>query len=264
MKTRSENVVSPFVDYLTPNFRKMTNPLVRQALAVSTDKTGWVIASGGTDAGSPATSVISPAVLGYKAYNAFNAPDAGDPAKAAALLNQAGVKTPYPIAFTYQGGTPVTEKYAAALKAGWERNGGFEVTLNELTDTYYDVIQNPANADKYDVTWAGWGADWPSASTVIPPLFDSRVNLSAASNGSDYGYYSNAAVNKAIDAAYATTDLTKQFTMWGDLDEKLAKEVAYIPLAYEKFFFIWGSGVKGFIDNPSMDDYPDLGSIGVQ
>ena len=63
------------------------------------------------------------------------------------------------------------------------------------------MIQNPSNATKYDITWAGWGADWPSASTVIPPLFDSRVNLSSASNGQDYGYYDNADVNKKIDAA---------------------------------------------------------------
>ena len=39
------------------------------------------------------------------------------------------------------------EKCAAALKAGWEK-AGFKVTLNELTDTYYDVIQNPSNANE--------------------------------------------------------------------------------------------------------------------
>jgi peptide/nickel transport system substrate-binding protein len=264
LKPRFENVDAPFVDYLTPNFKTLTNPLVRQALAVSTDKTGYITANGGATSGRPAQTLISPSVNGYKAFNAFNAPDNGDPVKAAALLKQAAVTTPYPIKFTYNGGTPTSEKYAAALKAGWERNGNFKVTLNELTDTYYDVIQNPANAAKYDITWAGWGADWPSASTVIPPLLDSRVNLSAASNGSDYGYYDNADVNKKIDAAYAETDLTKQFALWGDLDEQLAKDVAYIPLSYEKFFFIWGSGVKGWVDNQAFADYPDLGGLGVK
>ena len=264
LKPRFENVDAPFVDYLTPNFKTLTNPLVRQALAVSTDKTGYITANGGVTYGRPAQTLISPSVLGYKAFNAFNAPDNGDPVAAAALLKQAGVPLPYPIKFTYSGGTPTSEKYAAALKAGWERNGNFKVTLNELTDTYYDVIQNSANADKYDITWAGWGADWPSASTVIPPLFDSRVNISAASNGQDYGYYANPAFNKKIDEAYATTDLPKQFAMWGVLDEQLAKDVAYIPLAYEKFFFIWGSGVKGWIDNQAFADYPELGSLGVK
>jgi peptide/nickel transport system substrate-binding protein len=136
--------------------------------------------------------------------------------------------------------------------------------LNELTDTYYDVIQNPNNAKKYDVTWAGWGADWPNASTVIPPLFDSRVNLSAASNGSDYGYYDNAQANQMIDQAYATTDPAAQAKMWGDIDEVIAKDVGYIPLAIEKFYLVWGSGIKGWIDNPAVSDYPELGGIGVQ
>jgi peptide/nickel transport system substrate-binding protein len=263
MKIRSENVLTPFVDYLVPNFRKMTNPLVRQALAVSTDRNGYVAARGGTDAATPATSIIASSVLGYTAYSAFGAPAVGDPAKSKALLTQAGVKMPYPITFTYNGGTPTTEKEAAALKAGWDA-GGFSTTLNELSATYYDVIQNPSNAEKYDVTWAGWGADWPSASTDIPALFDSRVNLTSASNGQDYGYYTDAAVNKAIDAAYATVDLPKQAAMWGAIDETIQKQGGYIPLDQEKFFLIWGSGVKGFIDNPSMDDYPDLGSVSVQ
>ena len=262
MTTRSENVNAPLVDYLVPNFKKMTNPLVREALAVSTDKTGWVAANGGTDAGSPASSIIAPSVLGYQAYSAFNAPESGDPARAKALLTQAGVKMPYPITLTYSGGTPTTEKSAAALKAGWDA-AGFITSLDELSGTYYDVIQNPANASTYDLTWGSWAAQGPSAAGVIPPLFDSRVNLTSASNGQDYGYYSNAAVNKAIDAAYSTTDLAKQVAMWGNIDATIQKQGGYIPLRVQKFFLIRGSGVTGWIDNPAMDDYPDLGSLGV-
>jgi peptide/nickel transport system substrate-binding protein len=262
-KSRQELVDSPFMDYLTPNFRTLTNPQVRQALAVSTDKAGYITASGGDTYGRPAQTIINPGVLGYKSFNAFNAPDKGDPAKSKQLLQQAGVQMPYPINFTYNGGTPTSEKYAAALKAGWEA-GGFKVTLNELTDTYYDVIQNPNNAKKYDITWAGWGADWPNASTVIPPLFDSRVNLSPASNGSDYGYYASDKLNSEIDQAYSTTDTNAQAAMWGNMDEELAKDVAYIPLSIDKFFLIWGSGVKGWVDNPATANYPDLGGLAVQ
>ena len=262
MSTRSENVQTPFVDYLVPNFTKLTNPLVRQALAMSTDKNGWVAANGGTAAGKPAQSIISPAVPGYKAFNAFNAPDAGDPSKSRSLLTQAGVKVPYPITFAYNGDTPAIQKSAAALKAGWEA-GGFAVTLNNLTGTNNDAIQNPANANEYDLTLASAAAAWPSASSVIPPLFDSRVNLSAASAGSDYGYYKNDAVNKSIDAAYATLDPTKAAQMWGDIDETLVKDVAYIPLRTQKSLLGWGSRVTGWIDNPAVSDYPDLASLGV-
>jgi peptide/nickel transport system substrate-binding protein len=263
MKSRSENVLAPFMDYLVPNFKRLKDPKVRQALAMATDKAGWVAANGGTTAGTASQTVINPDVLGYKKFNAFNAPDAGDPVKAKALLTEAGVKIPFPIVMTFSGGTPTTQKSAAALKAGWEK-AGFAVTLNELTDTYYDVIQNPANAQKYDVTWSGWGSDWPSASTVIPPLFDGRIQLNAASNGNDYGYYNNPELSKKIDAAFAETDLTKQAALWGDMDEFLAKDVAYIPLQNQKFFLAWGSGVKGWVNNPTVSNYPDLGSIGVQ
>jgi peptide/nickel transport system substrate-binding protein len=261
-KTRQELVDSPFTDYLVPNFKSVTNPLVRQAIAMATTKSGYIAASGGDTYGRAAQTLISPSVIGYKPFNAFNAPDAGDPAKAKALLQQAGVTIPYPLKVTYSGGTPTSEKVAGALKAGYEA-AGFKVTLNELTDTYYDVIQNPNNAKKYDVTWAGWGADWPNASTVIPPLFDSRVNLSAASNGSDYGYYNSDAINTQIDAALAETDINKQAAMWGDIDEALAKDVAYVPLTYDKFFLVWGSGVKGWVDNPAVANYPDLGGLAV-
>jgi peptide/nickel transport system substrate-binding protein len=262
-KTRQELVDSPFTDYLVPNFKSVTNPLVRQAIAMATTKSGYIAASGGDTYGRAAQTLISPSVIGYKPFNAFNAPDNGDPAKAKALLQQAGVTIPYPLKVTYSGGTPTSEKVAGALKAGYEA-AGFKVTLNELTDTYYDVIQNPNNAKKYDVTWAGWGADWPNASTVIPPLFDSRVNLSAASNGSDYGYYNSDAINTQIDAALAETDINKQAAMWGDIDEALAKDVAYVPLTYDKFFLIWGSGVKGWVDNPAVANYPDLGGLATQ
>jgi len=71
-------------------------------------------------------------------------------------------------------------------------------------------------------------------------------------------------MNKKFDEALSQTDLQKQAASWGDLDEALAKDVAYIPLAYSKFFLMWGSGVKGWIDNPAFSNYPDLGSVGVK
>jgi peptide/nickel transport system substrate-binding protein len=262
-KGRVENPVSPYVYYLVPNFKKMTNPLVRQALNMATDRTGWITALGGPTNGTLATSIMSPALLGYKDANVYNVPPAGDPVKAKALLQQSGVPMPYPITFTYSGGTPTTEKEAAIEKAAWEK-AGFKVTLNELTDTYYDVIQDPTKAATYDVTWGGWGADWPSGSTVIPALFDSRINLNKASNGQDYGLYSSDTVNKMIDTALNDPNVTTQANSWAGIDQVLAKDVAYIPLFVLKFIMVRGSGIKNYINNPSVSMYPDLAVLGVQ
>ncbi|HEY3735813.1 MAG TPA: ABC transporter substrate-binding protein [Jatrophihabitans sp.] len=265
-KDRFTDGPSPFNDYLVPNFKTLKDPLVRQALAIATDRTGYITAEGGSSVASPATGLINPALGaagGYQKFEAFpGTPDSGDPAKAKALLQQAGVTIPYPIHLTYSGGTPTTDKQAAALKAGYEK-AGFKVTLEGLSDTYYDVIQNPANASKYDLTWAGWGADWPSGSTVIGPLFDSRVNLSKSSNGQDYGYYQSDTTNAAIDAAFAETDATKRAADWAALDKALATDVAYIPLDVTNFPRLHGSKVTNYVENTSTNGYPDLGQIGV-
>jgi peptide/nickel transport system substrate-binding protein len=261
-KDRMTNIDTPYVEYLLPNFRKVTNPLVRQALAVAVDKNAWVTAYGGPTLEKPWNSIIAADVQGYKDFgNVFSAPDGGDPNKAKSLLQQAGVQVPYPIHFTYSGGTPTTDAQASSLKAAYEK-AGFKVTLEGLADTYYDVIQNPSNAGKYDLTWASWGADWPNASTDIPPLFDSRVNLSAASNGQDYGWYQSNSANQAMDAAYNEPDASKRNAMWGDLSEQLAKDVAYIPLVVRKFLRLHGSGVTNYAENPSTNGFPDLGQIG--
>jgi len=124
------------------------------------------------------------------------------------------------------------------------------------------VIQNPHNAEKYDVVWASWGADWPNASTDVPPLFDSRVNLSSESNGQDYGWYSNKSINAAIDAAYNETDTAKRNAMWGNLSEQLAKDVAYIPLNNRKFLRLHGSNLTNYTEVPATNGFADLGQVG--
>jgi peptide/nickel transport system substrate-binding protein len=257
---RATLVNSPYVDYLLPNFNRLKNVKVREALKVATDSEGERNAEGGDKAAKPAESIVAPAIIGYKANPAFSGPESGDPAAAKKLLQQSGEKLPYPIKYTYQSGTPVADKAAAALKAGWEK-AGFKVTLDPLTDTYYTAIQKPT-ADG-DVFWGGWGADWPSMATVLPPLFDSRPNLTATSNGQDYGNYRSDKVNKMIDQAASQASVEDQAKIYNQIDAQLGKDVAYIPTEVSQFYFLHGSKVTGYIQTPASNGYPDLGGIGV-
>jgi peptide/nickel transport system substrate-binding protein len=259
---RATLVDSPFTDYVLPNFNQMKNQKVRQALMLATDTQGWINAGGGSKAYKHASSLVNPALIGYQANPYFKVPASGKPDYAGAkkMLQQAGVKMPYQIKFTYSGGTPTSDKQAAALKDGWEK-AGFKVNLDPLTETYYDVVQKP-NADS-DVVWGGWGADWPSISTVIPPLFDSRINLTSASNGQDYGNYRSDKVNHMIDQAAAQTSVQDAAKIYAQIDAQLGKDVAYIPLEITRFYFLHGSKVSGYLQSPASSGYPDLGSIGV-
>jgi peptide/nickel transport system substrate-binding protein len=261
---RYKQVESSYVDYVLPNFNSpvMKNPKVRQALAMATDKAAWIDAGGGEKAFKPAYSIVNPVVPGYKPNPAFkDIPDNGDPEGAKAMLQQAGVPMPVKIKFTYSGGTPTSDKQAGALAEGWKK-AGFDVQLDPLTDTYYDIVQKP-NAD-FDVTWGGWGADWPSIATVIPPLFDSRINLTGSSNGQDYGNYKNPEINAMIDEAAASPDVDTAAAKYAEIDAKMGEDVAYIPLEITMFNFLRGSKVTGYSTGIASFNYPDLGGAGVQ
>jgi len=136
------------------------------------------------------------------------------------------------------------------------------VTLDGLGDTYYDVIQKLDKSS--DVIWAGWGADWPSAITVTPPLFDSRPNLTADSDGQDYGAYKSDKFNALVDQAQAATNLDDQTKALQEADKVLGEDTAYIPLEVANFYWLHGSKVTGYMNTPSSSSYVDLGPIGVE
>src|SRR3954452_3321936 len=260
---RAVNIQSPYSNYLLPNFNRISNLKVRQALAAATNRAAYVGALGGDNASSPSLSIVNPATPGYVSNTNFGKPEGGDVEAAKKLLEESGEKLPYPIKFTYPIGSDASEKAFASLKATYDE-AGFDVTLDGLDPSgpYYDTIQKPGSDS--DLIWAGWGADWPSISTVIPPLFDSRINLTKESNGQDYGNYKSDAVNAAMDAAAAETDLDKANQMWADVDNMLAEDVAYIPLDTTKFYFLRGSNIENYVNAVSTTGYPDLGVISVK
>src|SRR5699024_3258638 len=107
---------SSFNEFLMPNFRRIKSQKVREALAVSLNKSGYIQAGGGSKLFAPAYTITNPAVKGFTKNPAFaSIPDSGDPKKAKKLLKEAGVKLPYPIKLTYPGGDPTADKQMAAI-----------------------------------------------------------------------------------------------------------------------------------------------------
>ena len=260
---RSVNVPAPYTDYVQPNVKSpvMSNEKTRQAFAVATNRDAYITAYGGSQVMVPTYAMCNQKLKCYKQFNPFGAPTAGDPEAAKKILTDAGVATPVNITVVYRK-RPTSDKAFAAMKETWDK-AGFNTTLEGISDKYYATIQGPSYATK-DVFWAGWGADWPSGSAVIPPLFDSRVNITAGGSGQDYGYFSDDAVNQAIDAAYLIPDADAREKAWGDIDETISKKGGVVPLVNQKFTFAWGSQVKNFETNALMGGYVDLANISVK
>lgn len=264
VEDRFINVLSPYNSYLVPNFNNeaMQDVNVRKALAVSLNANGYIQALGGDQAAGPSETIVNPAVSGATDNPAFSEDNDndGDPDAARALLEEAGVDLPLNISLAYTK-SPTADKAMAVIKEGWDE-AGFNVSLEPLTDTYYDVISLPD--DEYDVVWAGWGADWPSMMTVLPPLFDSRPNFSPATCGNNYGCYQSDEFETLIDEAANAADVDDQVDALVRADAQLGEDYAYIPLDVTKFNWLRGSQVTGFTTTPASSAYPEMGLIGVE
>ncbi|MFT4262544.1 MAG: ABC transporter substrate-binding protein [Nocardioides sp.] len=258
---RYKQVTSPYYDYLWLNVKRLDLP-VRQAILAATNDDAWITAGGGKDFYQPVDSIIPTTLGAYKKNESFADLGAGDTDKAKQILTDAGVTMPYPLTFTFDGSSETGKNQAAALKDTFDQ-AGFKVTLNPLTDAYYPTIQDPES--KTDIGWAGWGADWPSALTILPPLFDGSVNLiDPASNQNDYGNYNSDEFNALVAKAQAATTTDEQDDLMSQADALLGKDVAYIPLENSLFNWTWGPKVTGFTTTFASNGFPDLGAIGVK
>ena len=264
IKSRSTNPRAPFVDYLLPNFSRptMANVSVRQALAVATNREAYVTALGGDTAAELTYAVINKSLPAHQDSNALNVPPRGDPVRARALLQASGLPLPVRITVAYRSGA-IADKAMAALQQGWQ-DGGFQVTLEGLEKDYFTKIAAVANSRSYDVMWAVGSAVWPSGSSVIPSLFDSRVNLTAGFSGQDYGRFTNASINARIDAAALIPNASDREKAWGELDRDLGAQVAVIALTNQRSVFVHGAGVKGYVDNQALGGTVDLATVAVR
>jgi len=258
-------VASPYTRYLTPNFKSkvMSNIKAREALALSTDRSAYVAAAGGDTVVKATNSLINPALPAFP-NTPLLAGEKGDTAKAKEALTASGLTMPVKINVAYRKNDTM-DKVFSGLKTAWDA-AGFETNLIGIpADQYYGTLQSPDSATKYDVYWAGWGADYPSASTVIPQLLDSRSQISAGGPGQDYGYYDSDEFNAAIDKAMAITDGAAREKAWGELDTMVVtKDFGVIPLINDQFVFVHGSNVEGAVVNTTFTGYYDLATIGVK
>jgi peptide/nickel transport system substrate-binding protein len=264
LKARSVNPPAEFVDYLAPNVSQgvMRNAEVRTAFAMATNREGYITALGGESAASASYTLIGPALPGHTELDPVGAGTSGDSARARATLQEAGLTLPVKVRVAYRS-TPTADKALAALANGWE-DAGFDVALQPVTDDYFTAISQPSRSARTDVFWANWAPAWPSASTVIPPLFDSRLNLTSGGRGRDFGGFRDATVNAEITRISSLSDLATQATAWGALDVSLAERGVYIALAQRKALYVAGTSVTGLSANEAMGGFVDLATVGVK
>lgn len=246
LKSRIVQGFQPYVGQMNINMSKpeLKDIKVREAIAYALPITPFVRAFGGSAAMEVAGGLLSPTVSGYDpTFDPFGKKKkpAGDPEKAKKLLQEAG-KVGMKLTFGYTN-TPEGQQYSTAMAAGLKK-AGFDVQRQEIpAETYYDQVSKLDNT--YDIFHTAWGADWPSASTVLPPLYDGRLIADGAQN---YSQVNDPHVNSEIDRINTITDPVKAAAAWESLDKYLlTKVVNVVPTGYYKQIQIAGSKVGGMV-----------------
>ncbi|WP_345761311.1 ABC transporter substrate-binding protein [Diaminobutyricibacter sp. McL0608] len=244
------------ISYLAMNTQRgaLKQLSVRQSLEYSVDKKAFLIASGGADAGIPATTMITPGIAGRKQFNLYPAGADGDVAKAKELLAKSTGVSNLNLTFLVQNDSSSLAQ-AQAIQQGIERSG-IKVTLKpEDQNSFYTDAS--ANAGDFDLVLFSWQPDFPSANSNIQPLFASSQIGNGAYNVS---HYSSPAVDALIDQATAETDQSKAQDLWAQADKKIMEDAPVVPLSYAKQSFLRGSNVQNFFI-PSFPAYPDYMTV---
>jgi peptide/nickel transport system substrate-binding protein len=256
LKSRTLQGFTQFVLQYNINNKRVTDKDIRKAIALAFPKQQVRQIVGGASAGDFATTVLSPTVPGFEKSDTIGAPPTGDAEGAKKILADKG-KSNMPLVIAF-GNTARGQQISVALKTAYDK-AGFKTVLKPIeSKTYYDEIGKVNN--QFDLYSGGWGADWPSGATVIPPTLDGRKIADGAPN---YSHYNNPEVNAEIDRISAETDLVQAGKDWAALDKKIMADVPYVPYLYDKAYQLYGPKLKGMYLDPVLGE-PSLNGIWVE
>ncbi|WP_405753763.1 ABC transporter substrate-binding protein [Streptomyces sp. NBC_00144] len=230
-----------------PEVKPFDNPKVRQAISYAVDRSSVINAAGGSALAEPATTYLpDQKSFGYTPYDHFPAGATGNPAKAKALLKEAGYAKGLTVTLTHSNAKDfeTSPEIATALQESLKK-AGITVRLQGLEDNdYKDKTKNAKTEPGFFL--AHWGADWPSGGPFLAPIFDGRQIVRDGANFNT-GFLNDPSVNKEIDAINKLTDLKAAARRWGALDKKIGERALTVPLFHPVYKRLYGQDIKNVV-----------------
>jgi peptide/nickel transport system substrate-binding protein len=156
-----------------------------------------------------------------------------DPARARALLKEAGVKTPVKVEIMF-GNTTVTQQINELIQA-MAGEAGFEVTLRP---TEFAASQKEAQAGNFEANQIGW-------SGRVDP--DGNIHqFVTCQGGLNDSKYCNPEVDRLLNEARATNDEGKRRDLYEAAQKILQEDLPIIYVYYQPWPFATARKVEGF------------------
>lgn len=244
------------------------NRTVRRAIAYAIDKASKVKYFDGMNVGTvteTAHSAIPRGNLGFREYDRYPTPgDRGDPARARALLAEAGYSDGLTLKVLYRNDA-VHEEIARSCAADLVEAGIHpELVLAGQSDDFYRILQDPAKATAgvWDITAAAWTPDWfgNNGRAYLQPMFGSSNFVTGTCN---YGDYRNPRVDELIEAALSEQDPERAGELWHAVDREVIEDVAIVPImACEPTIpHMTSARVRNALPLPQVDRWLDAANL---
>jgi ABC-type transport system substrate-binding protein len=235
---------------------------VRRAVNYAIDKVAYrdaidAIADRFAATGQLASTIMAPGSLGYRPYDLYPTPGSrGDPAKARALLAEAGYPNGLTLGFATWGGLAHgTEPIEESLNKAGIR---LKVTTNSSSEPHFEALRNPAKRLEHQLAQSGVGGLnylGDNARDTIGRQYDSRLGFQ-----DNFSEYHSPTVNRLIDRALAEPDRDRRAAMWAGIDQRIMRDAPMVPLMWENSSFQWASRVHGWRYDPWTTG-PDLTAV---
>ncbi|KFF99848.1 ABC transporter substrate-binding protein [Streptomyces europaeiscabiei] len=231
----------PYVMVLNFNLDRVKNKAVRDAITYAVNSKSLIAGEGGAYGGDPAPNLFAPTLPGYEAkydpYGRLKTPS-GNIEKAKELLKDVPASEKK-IVFAYRNNEN-EQKRKVALEDALTKVG-IEVVGKEIdAASFYEQIGKVKNP--YDVYITGWGQDWPSAGTVVTPIYDGDQ---VADGSPNYSHVNDPKVQELIKKALGEEPTAAQKT-WQEAHHYILEKInPAAPLWYAKQFQLYGSNIGG-------------------
>ncbi len=249
---------NPYVVFNTvsPNNNKaLANVKVRQALSFAISRANLIQVMGGPQLNKPLSQVLpEPIVGGETKFDLYPY----DVAKAKTLLTEAGFPNGFSVKFLYRPTSASSLKGFQTIQQDLSKVGIKVVGVPSPSADFYSkylTVPSVAIRGVWDLSLAGWGADWygNAALSFFNPLFSGKPSFPPV--GSNFGLYDSPAANAAITAAVNAPTQDEAKSLWAAADKAVMTDAPFFPITNPQQPNYHAAQVHNTIYVPSMQQF---------
>jgi dipeptide transport system substrate-binding protein len=244
-KLKIDEMEAMMTSYVAINtsHKYLSDARVREAINLAFDKKSYLKALFGEGKATEGVNPYPPTLLGY-ANDIKNEPH--DPAKARALLKEAGVPEGTVFTLFSRNGGAVTNPnplVGAQMLQSDLAKVGIKIDIRVLE---WGEMLKRAKGGEHDMVFAGWAGDNGDPDNFLTP----NLSCDAAKNGENYARWCNKAFEDAISDARKKTDPAERAALYEQAQHVFHQEHPWISLAHPKLFTAMRNNVEGYHISP--------------